>query len=86
GQAARPVDLSLEEYSSEQAYRQAVYNRGAGFWLEVEAAAGKERLRQALAYVQRYYRYEIIPPRGLLAIVAYFGGLTATNFTPYFRN
>ncbi|WP_406677710.1 M1 family aminopeptidase [Neomoorella carbonis] len=86
GRTAQPINLSLEEYSSEQAYRQAVYNRGAIFWLELEAVAGTARLQQALAYVQRYYRYEIVPPQAMVTILTYYGKLAATNFTSYLRN
>ncbi|CEP68849.1 Peptidase M1, membrane alanine aminopeptidase,N-terminal [Moorella glycerini] len=86
GQTAQPINLSLEEYGNEQAYRLAVYNRGATFWLELEAAAGTARLQQALAYVQRYYRYEIVPPQAMVTILTYYGRLAATNFTPYLRN
>jgi hypothetical protein len=85
-QTAQPINLSLEEYGNEQVYRQAVYNRGAIFWLELEAVAGTARLQQALAYVQRYYRYEIVPPQAMIAILTYYGKLAAANFTSYLRN
>ncbi|GAF26448.1 aminopeptidase N [Moorella thermoacetica Y72] len=81
-----PINLPLEEYGSEQDYRQAVYNRGAMFWLELERMAGEEQLKEALAYVQRYYRYEIIPPRALLTIITYYGKLDSNNFSPFLRN
>ncbi|MEW8958666.1 MAG: M1 family aminopeptidase [Moorella sp. (in: firmicutes)] len=81
----QPVDLSLEEYGDEQAYRRAVYNRGALFWLEMEQAVGGEVLRQALSYIQRYYRYEILTQKALLTILKYYGA-TAFNFHSYLRN
>lgn len=81
-----PIDLPLEEYGSEQAYRRAVYNRGAAFWLSLEGVAGGERLQQALAYIQSYYRYEIVPAPALLTVLTYYGKLNSNNFSPYLRN
>lgn len=81
----QPIDLSLEEYGDEQAYRRAVYNRGALFWLEMEQAIGGEALRQALSYIQRYYRYEILTQKALLTILKYYGA-TAFNFSSFLRN
>ncbi|NLW07532.1 MAG: hypothetical protein GX039_06095 [Clostridia bacterium] len=85
-QTALPVNLPLEEYGSEVAYRRAVYNRGALLWLQLEAAAGRDRLHQALAYVQRYYRYEIVPPRSLLTAITYYGRIESDAFPHFFRN
>ncbi|MDN5362327.1 MAG: hypothetical protein PWP70_1374 [Moorella sp. (in: firmicutes)] len=81
-----PINLPLEEYGSEQAYRRAVYNRGAAFWLSLESAAGEEPLRKALAFVQSYYRYEIVPPRSLLIALTYYGKIDSNIFSPFLRN
>ncbi|WP_258360079.1 M1 family aminopeptidase [Moorella sulfitireducens] len=86
GQTNQPINLSLDDYGSEQDYRLAVYNRGAGFWLDVEAIAGTGSLQQALAYIQRYYRHEILPPQALVTILTYYGNVMPDLFTAYLWN
>ncbi|MGI9862439.1 M1 family aminopeptidase [Moorella naiadis] len=81
-----PINLPLEEYGSDQTYHRAVYNRGATFWLSLEGAAGAEHLQQALAYIQRYYRYEIVPAPALLTVLTYYGKLNSNIFGPFLRN
>jgi aminopeptidase N len=86
GRASLPLNLSLEEYGREESYRQAVYSRGAQFWMRMEAAAGTTQLHKALAYIQQYYRYEIVPADSLLLILTYYGRLQPADFTPFLRN
>lgn len=81
-----PINLPLEEYAGEQDYRQAVYNRGAVFWLRLEGSAGEGQLIKALAYVQRYYRYEIVPPQALLTILTYYEKSAPDIFSAFMRN
>ncbi|WP_084665190.1 M1 family metallopeptidase [Thermanaeromonas toyohensis] len=66
----REKDLRL--YGTEEEYRQAVYGGGALYWLEREEVMGTGRLREALRWVQEYYRYDRVDAGDLERILAFF--------------
>lgn len=80
----RPLNLPLGKYANEQAYRNVVYGHGVWAWLELEKHTGAERLWEALSYIQKYYRYQIINQEDLAIIMTYFGRLPEGYFNRYF--
>ncbi|KUO48781.1 MAG: hypothetical protein APF76_18025 [Desulfitibacter sp. BRH_c19] len=55
-----PIVRKLQDFPSAANYRQAVYLKGANFWIQVEEMIGEEETFNYLRKIQNQYQYEII--------------------------
>lgn len=72
GEGSLPLKKALTSYPSEEDYRRAVYRQGVLFWLQLEEKMGRSTLREALRYVQEYYRFDRIEAPTLKQILDFY--------------
>ncbi|MGI9951237.1 M1 family metallopeptidase [Moorellaceae bacterium AZ2] len=72
GNAFMPPDKPLTAYPSQEDYRRAVYRQGVLYWLRWEEKMGRPALRDALRYVQEYYRFERVRVEALGRILEFY--------------
>lgn len=72
GEGLLPLEKDLTSYPSEEDYRRIVYRQGVLFWLKLEEKMGQATLREALRYVQEYYRFDRIEALTLKQILDFY--------------